>query len=181
MKATALKNSSLSDYQFYLELVNSTKKEIQRSKIIILQCDNWYNIPSMFKALESLIQKKDKNQQIVILETYPVMKDFNFIRKERDYIKRGRKIEVEILPLNTDRTSILELVKKYNNVYYFDLSKSEVFKHAPFYNDTIIYYDKGHLNEYGSRSLAKDKEKDFMQFFQPILDKAYGENESIEK
>jgi hypothetical protein len=174
-------NNTPLGFKGYLDLLSSTQKEMQRSKIIILHASNWCMIPSMLRALECLIQEKNETQQIIILGTYPTLKEYKFLRKERDYVKRGRKVEVEIIPSNKDRTSILKLVNKYNNVYYFDLSKSKIFKNVPFYNDTIMYYDYFHLNKYGSRELAKDEEKDFMLFFQPILNKAYSGNDFVIK
>lgn len=168
-------------YKSYLDLLESTQNEIKRNKIIILQANNWCKIPSMFKALERLIQGKDETQQIVILGSYPTLKEYKFIRKEHDYVKRGRKVDVEIIPSGKDKASILKLVKKYSNVYYFDLSKSKLFKNVPFFKDTIMYYDEYHINKYGSIELAKDEEKDFMLFFQPILNKAFGRNNLIIK
>lgn len=175
----ASENYSLFGYKSYLELIRSTKKVMKRSEIIILQSSSWCSLPSIFKALETLIKEKDKRQQIIILGTYPALKKCDFMRKERDYVKRGRKVEVEIIDSNKGRASILKLVNKYDNVYYFDLSKSKIFKNAPFYNDTIMYYNENHINKYGSRALAKDQERDFMLFFQPILDKSCRDNDSV--
>jgi peptidoglycan/LPS O-acetylase OafA/YrhL len=175
------KNNFKNGYKSYLDLLAGTRKEIQRSKIIILHSSDWCTIPSMFKALENLIQEKNETQQIIILGTYPTLKDYEFMRKERDYVKRGRKVNVEIVLSDKDRSSILKLVNKYNNVYFFDLSNSKLFKNVPFYKDTTLYYDKYHINKYGSIELAKDEEKDFMLFFQPILNKAHRQNDLIIK
>ena len=48
-------------------------------------------------------------------------------------------------------------------------NKSKIFNDTTGYiNDTITYYDAGHLNLYGSRKLADDLDSDFITFLNKI-------------
>jgi len=68
-----------------------------------------------------------------------------------------------------NRKILEEIAKKYENVYIYDVSKSKIFNDTPGYiNDTIAYYDAGHLNLYGSRKLADDLDSDFITFLNKI-------------
>lgn len=45
---------------------------------------------------------------------------------------------------------IRDLADRHANTSYLDLAGSELFSSAPFYNETLIYFDSHHLNEVGS-------------------------------
>ena len=40
-------------------------------------------------------------------------------------------------------------------MHFLDLKNPVFFKNAPYYNDTLMYYDEGHINPYGSFHYAQ--------------------------
>ena len=68
------------------------------------------------------------------------------------------------LLLITHNQALKKLEADNKNVYFYDLSQSEIFNNVPFYQDILIYYNSSHLNVYGSVSLAKDLETNFYVF-----------------
>ena len=57
---------------------------------------------------------------------------------------------------NKTNQILAHLIEKHDNAKYLEMSNLEVFKNAPVYQNEIIYSDKSHLNEVGSRFYASE-------------------------
>ena len=113
--------------------------------------------------------KNDK--KLIIINSFPTLEEVNILKVNKGYINKIGKLQKD----NRDSLDILmikKLANEYKNVFYYDLSKKHFFDNAPFYNDTLIYYDSNHLNHYGSTKLADEIGDDFYNFSKNILNKA---------
>lgn len=155
------------DFMVARQLMPTAKKEMADAEIIIIVSSTWDYIGSFKPAIKKLILGLDKEQKLILLGTFPML-DKNPLRINRDFIKDHtveQHYKVNFKPRDEE---IMALVKKYPNVYYFDISKGPAYDSAPYYNDTVMYYDRKHLNKFGAVSLAKETEAQFMQLLDSI-------------
>lgn len=154
---------------FYVDsqnLVKLTNENISKNKIIIINGVTFVEPLSIYQSLEKLAQSLRPDQKLIVVNTFPSL-DHDPVKINRDFIKRSDK-KYKLISYEKNRSVLIKLASKYPNVYFYDLSKSKIFQSAPFHKDTLMYYNASHLNSYGAVSLAKDLEKDFMQFFEQI-------------
>lgn len=169
-----IKRSEIASYgmKFYdssQQFAEFTEQNIHKNKIILINCSSFISPMSTYQSVEKIATSLKPDQKLIVFSTFPSV-DLDPVKINRDYIKRtSRTFKVKIREDN--RAALKKLAAAHKNVYFYDLSKSKVFKNAPFYRDTLMYYNRTHINDYGSVSLAKDLEKDFMYFFSPILAK----------
>lgn len=160
------------EYDKYKDLIEIVNKKIPHSPIIIIgttfkDSRNAQLITSL-DSLSNVLLKN--NQHIILFSDFPVLK-VNPIRKNRTILKsrsQYTKLEKEY---NKPPIEIMELVNSKENIHYLDLSGSEAFSNAPFYNDTIMYYDKDHINKYGSIIFAKYSGSEFGELIKGILNR----------
>ncbi|MDY0929759.1 acyltransferase family protein [Chryseobacterium sp. CFBP8996] len=154
---------------FYIDsqnLVKLTKESISKNKIIIINGVTFVEPLSIYQSLEKLAQSLRPDQKLIVVNTFPSL-DHDPVKINRDFIKKSDK-KYKLISYENNKSALIKLASKYPNVYFYDLSKSKIFQSAPFYKDTLMYYNASHLNSYGAISLAKDLEKDFMHFFEQI-------------
>ena len=153
-------------YNSSQELIIPTQKMIDESKIIIINSAGFERLPSMKTSLENLAKNLRKDQRLVLINTFHSL-NRHPLRSYDTFLPIGRELKLEHSDGN--RKILEEIAKKYENVYIYDVSKSKIFNDTPGYiNDTIAYYDAGHLNLYGSRKLADDLDSDFITFLNKI-------------
>ncbi|MDR2011519.1 MAG: hypothetical protein LBQ20_00440, partial [Rhodanobacter sp.] len=58
---------------------------------------------------------------------------------------------------------VSNLVKKYRNAVFVNVSGFDLLKHPPFYKDGLVYHDAHHLNEIGAREYGREFEKIFLK------------------
>lgn len=153
-------------FQTSLSLINSTKKLTENSEIILFNSLGFHRIPSLATALDKFASSLNKNQKLIVFITVPSYNS-DPMRMNRGIIKKS-EYKFERRSDEENKKIIQEVCNKYPNVYLYDLSKSEVFADGPFYQDTLMYYDKSHLNLYGALALAHESETDFITFFNKI-------------
>lgn len=161
----------LNDYRSYnasLSLIPLTSQEIKKCDIVIFNMHNFCSVHSIKNALLQLINELHANQKLILLNTFPIV-DSNPLRVNYS-IKKETDKKFKIIDNTCSNLLIKAISDKYENVYYYDLSKSEVFDNPPFYHDTLSYYDSGHINTYGSVEMAKDLRKDFTNFLLEVID-----------
>lgn len=153
-------------YNLSQELIIPTQKMIDESKIIIINSAGFERLPSMKTSLENLAKNLRKDQRLVLINTFHSL-NRHPLRSYDTPLPIGRELKLEHSDEN--KKILEEIAKKYENVYIYDVSKSKIFNNTPGYiNDTIAYYDAGHLNLYGSRKLADDLGSDFITFLNKI-------------
>lgn len=146
-------------YDYLIEKVN---KFITRSNVIIFVKSWEFEIPSLAPALDSLMSNLPKDKIFITMSDFPVLTK-NPIRENRSFIRDQNKninYKPQVAPIDS---AILLLQKKYPNFHVIDLSDSKAFADAPFFNDTIMYYDRGHLNRYGALKYEQYSGGKFMQ------------------
>ncbi|WP_185218344.1 acyltransferase family protein [Sphingobacterium mizutaii] len=143
------------------------EKEFKNSQIIILsfyskEGERW--IKPLKLLTENLGQKK-----LIILSDYPSL-DKNPVRVNKDFIKNVNNHNKYKKEFNPMPTSILNIIKGHENIKYVDFSiNNDFFNDSPFYHDTLMYYDKSHLNKFGAIKYAEINEKIFMQEFSDLI------------
>ncbi len=160
-------NGRYGDYSDAQKLVPITEKEIKRSRVIILVSSSYDMTPSFIPAIKKLILNLREDQHLVLVGTFPTLNK-NPLQANRGVINNRSVNQDYKLRYRNKNKNIMQLVRQYNNVHYFDLSKSEAFKDAPFYSDTIIYYDEKHLNAFGATVLACKNQKEFAKLLDSI-------------
>lgn len=138
----------------YYKALPITNDLIKKSDIIFV-VKHWQgNKNGYYKdVLKKLIKKMRSNQDLVIVSDFPGLKK-NPVREYSSVIKPiGFKPHKVIFPKMPQ--GVQQLINGHENIHYLDLRNDEYFKDAPYYKDTLMYYDKGHINHYGSVNYAK--------------------------
>lgn len=149
------KESSENYIQMYEKMSSIAKKYISQSKVIVFVKSYDTNLmPSMAPALDELIRNLSKNQNFILVSDFPIL-DKNPIRLNRGITKnKSREFDISVT-LATIPSDIIHLSEKYSNVHILDISNSIAFENIPYFNDTIMYYDRSHLNAYGQKKYAE--------------------------
>jgi len=85
----------------------------------------------------------------MFISDYPGV-DRNPVRSTKGFIKNKSDKRYKIIYENIS-PEVLKVINNYTNSEYIDLSEfKNFFEDAPFYKDTLMYYDKSHLNKFGS-------------------------------
>lgn len=80
----------------------------------------------------------------------------------------NQKYKVTFTQIDSD---ILQKIEKMPNARYVDLGGyKDFFDDAPFYRDTLMYYDGAHINYYGSVKYALYSGDEFMKYLKWALD-----------
>lgn len=166
IKKEEISPNHLNFYNDSQGLVNITKQQISHNKIVIINAVTFVEPKSTYGALEKLAQSLKPDQKLVVINTFPSL-DHDPVKINRDFVKKTTK-KFNLISRQNNTVALKKLSSKYPNVYFYDLSKSKVFRTAPFHKDTLMYYNASHLNTYGAVCLAEDLEKDFMKFFESL-------------
>lgn len=156
-------------FNYYQEISKIVDDELPKHQLIILNGAD-FSKNNLILSLDHLINKLNSNQKLIILGTFPILKNSNLIRMNNGIVKNEKTLVEISKVLPKDSQTNIEIQKRVNNinVFYFNLSDSKVFNDIPFYNDTIMYYNGDHLNSYGAIKLAEDQQYKFVAFLNSI-------------
>ncbi|TCK84910.1 acyltransferase family protein [Albibacterium bauzanense] len=157
------------NYEIAQTFIDTTLIEVAKNDIIIINSIGFDRLPSMKIALNNFAKNLRSNQSLIILNTFPII-GRNPVRVNKSIVK-STDFKFQVSDRSRNKELIEEIVNKYDNVYYYDLSKSKVFNSPPFYKDTLMYYDQSHLNVYGAVEMAKDLDADFMTLLDKLINK----------
>src|SRR5690606_9267039 len=132
--------------------IPTTDSLVKSSKIIIINSVGFDRLPSMQKALNHLVLNLSEGQKLIVVNTFPLINK-NPLKINLGFVKRSS--ERFTLSSNNANKEILLNASKNRNVFYFDISDSKCFKDGPYINDTVSYYNKDHINTFGSIKLSK--------------------------
>lgn len=104
-------------------------------------------------AVDDFIKGLSPTQQVIFLGDFPVS-DSNPIRKYRDLVRQPGKEYPFPLKIDEIPEDIREVIGRYDNAHIHNIDFGDFFQDAPFYRDTVMYYDKNHLNGYAAEQLA---------------------------
>lgn len=147
----------------YKKLISDTEKLIKDSNVIFISSIWPKEILSLESAFKDLVSNLKEHQKLVIIGDFPVFEK-NPIKVIRGYIKNKKKYDFGEMKNSTLPSYIDSIVKNNKKVFYFKLLEKELLKQLPFVNDTLAYYDGGHLNIYGANNFADIYEEDFCEF-----------------
>ena len=152
---TEIPSNELTFYNKSRKLVRSTQCEINKNDIIIFNTIAFEHVPSMKSAVEYIIKSLRPDQKFILIKTFPIL-DKNPLRINRGVTKNSYYKFKILIKVSNDK-AVEELKLKYPNIIILDLSKSSVFRKAPYIRDTLIYYDDRHINRKGAIELAKSQ------------------------
>lgn len=158
----------LRNYEQYKKLIVEVNKLISETEIIILQFSGSGELWT--PAIKSLADNLKQHQTFILLSDFAHL-DKNPVRVNRSIVKNPKKsynFKRNTEPINEE---ILALINANPKCHYFDLTNSPAFDDAPFYSDTLMYYDANHLNLYGSKVYADKIERSFMKRFNALTKK----------
>ena len=146
-----------SNYDVYKSLCDTVKSKLQNANIIII-ASTYYNksLESHYiAALDSLNSLLNPNQHIIVLSDFLILSDNpaadRIVLRRTKSILKSKATQTDFNTYSVQPSEdILHYISQNKNMHYLDMTDSPIFKEAPFYNDTLTYYDKYHLNEYGS-------------------------------
>lgn len=137
----------------YYDAVPIANDLITKSRIIFI-VKHWQGDNAYFKdVLQIVINKLKPNQHLVVVSDFPNL-DKNPVRQYRSIVKTEKFIPKKIIFPNMP-FGVQKLIDTYDNVHYLNLRNEKFFKDAPYYNDTLMYYDENHINYYGSIGYAQ--------------------------
>lgn len=167
IKRSEIPSYGMKFYDFSQQFAKFTEQNISRNKIILINCSSFIGPMSIYQSVKKMADTLKPDQKLIVFGTFPSV-DRDPVKINRNFIKKTSK-KFKVIIREDNKEALKKLAATNKNVYFYDLSKSKVFKNAPFYKDTLMYYNRTHINDYGSVSLSRDLEKDFMSFFKPII------------
>ncbi|MBS1549285.1 MAG: acyltransferase [Bacteroidetes bacterium] len=154
-------------YAWSQSLIPKTKLEVEKAEIIFFCTTALDELPSVTQALKNFANHIRPDQKLVLMVGFPTL-DKSPIRINNSFLKKS-DYSFTVSPRWKDASIMQNIAKGKKNIFVYNVAKSSLFKSAPYAKDTIIYYDNGHLNTFGSLKLAESLEKDFMNFYNTHL------------
>ncbi|MFC5699207.1 acyltransferase family protein [Pseudomonas sp. GCM10022186] len=111
--------------------------------------------PAFLQAFEQFLETTDARDQKVLVMAQLPMFDSDMQRMDRFaqlHLPVSRKLNDQWQAANQ---MIADIVARHPSARFLDLSAAPLFSSAPFFDNTLIYYDKHHLNEIGARRYAE--------------------------
>ena len=162
-------NNPTFDAEVYNELLPIVLERIKASKVIVL-ARVWEHTYDMDRQLQLLLKEMRPDQSLILLSDFATL-DSNPVRTYRSF-RKPDDFSPPVLKKPVKSRAIDELLKgNGSSFHYFDLYAAEFYKTAPYYKDTLMYYDTGHLNFYGAESLADFKGEQFAKLVKTLLRK----------
>jgi len=139
----------------HTKLIEHVKPEIPKAKLIIVHFTG--DGKKWLTPLKNFLSSLREDQKVIFLEDFPRI-DKNPIRINKSIVKNhdiDQKYELIWNPISNE---VLDLINSSKNSKYVRFSFDKVFDDAPFYKDTLMYYDRGHINTYGAEAYALETE-----------------------
>lgn len=118
--------------------------------------------------VKQLYSKLRADQALIVLTRYPSTKG-DPLRRNLGIIKRKGDKEGYVMIKRSLRPGVEVLAEQERNVAVVNLWRDEDFPDWPFYNDTLMYYDGGHLNVYGSEKYFEKSGKRMEEALQSVF------------
>jgi len=166
IKRTEIPKDRVELYNKSLELIDKTKEIINKNKFIILSITGSPRPKSEYTAIENLAKNLRSDQRLILVNSFPIINKTP-LRFNKGYVKNTSQ-RFEILKDKEVSNNLSKISKVYPQVYIYNLNKGKIREDPGFYNDTIAYYDKNHINTYTAKKMAIELNDDFMKFFNTI-------------
>ncbi len=127
---------------------------VEQARVIVVAAMWQWQVPSpaFMTAFSSFLEQTTRrNVRVIVLAQVPMF-DVSLLRV--------RRFETLGLPSNVSEdkdwrqanAKVASIVSQYKGAEFIDLSGSEFFADAPFFQGQLIYMDNSHLNEIGARA-----------------------------
>ncbi|MDH6355663.1 peptidoglycan/LPS O-acetylase OafA/YrhL [Dysgonomonas sp. PH5-45] len=143
-------------YTQYRHLAAIVEDNVTAKKVILF-CMSWKNadrFTGLPQLIDDFIKRLPADQNVIFLEDYPVS-EINPLREYRDLVKDATKDYRFRLKTYSIPQNVMDVLNRYHNAHVLNVNDNGFYKDAPFYNDTLMYYDRNHLNRYAAENLAK--------------------------
>lgn len=154
-------NDKLKFFNFSRELVDQTKDLVKSSKTIYIGLSDISRLKSFESTIDSLATQLNPSQKIVVIESPRITK--NPLKVNNNYLKTN-STKIDFINDSQNDAIWNRLTSKHSNIFVYRLSKSKLLRQPGYINDTVVFYDPGHMNSYGTTRLAKDLHSDFYNF-----------------
>lgn len=155
-------------YKIYKNLEPHIISEIDSADVIIVFFTG--KGTKFVNPIKEFLSKLKDNQKVLFIPDYPTL-NINPVRINRSHIKDATKKFEYKTKQSTLNPDIIDLIKETPNARLVNLSRyNSFFDDAPFYKDTLMYYDSNHLNYYGSKSYQEVSGKGFMKYLEWAID-----------
>lgn len=161
--------SDLKFYRLGRKMINQTYNLIQDSNVIIIANLGFERTPSQYKAIDELCNQIDKNKKVILINTFPTINK-SPLKINNGFVKKS-SYKIKEIENNANYNMLKKIADKYENVYLYNINKGIIRKDLGYINDTVAYYNSGHINTFASIKMAKDLNQDFMSFFNKIRNK----------
>jgi len=146
----------------YKSLSSPADSLIKNSKIIIFSSAWAESITSLPKAFEKFASEIRDDQILVVLSDFPVL-DKHPLKMNRSIIRNDLR-SINFKPVVNDIPDyVKKVVAKNSNVVIMSFEYDDFIEDIPFFNDTIMYYDKDHFNLYGTTKIGEKYNRDFLK------------------
>lgn len=153
-------------YKTYLKLLEIAKKEMKDADIIIFTCyKNGVDFKNDFKNLSN--QLRDDQFLLFVKDNLAISKPL--MQVVRSINKKDYNVDYSVIKRNIPE-EIVTIMKERNHIDSLELTSPKIEKEFPFYNDTILTYDLGHLNSFASRMYYKETKNQFKAKLDSIID-----------
>lgn len=156
------------DKEVYDNLIAVADKLIKKADIIIL-VKQWHRDYDISGQIEYFKKTLTDKQKLVIVQDYPILNE-DPVRKYKSFLM-PKNFKKENLKQPKIDSSTLKFVKENHNFYFLNINDNKFFSNAPYFQDTLMYYDKGHLNLYGSSKLANFQGNKVAEFLLDVKSK----------
>lgn len=129
-------------------------KDLMREAEIIVIVRQWNRDDYDFvSVLDGILAEVGESKHIIVVTDFPRLQK-NPLRRHYSLVKPDNFQADEVLfPVIPE--AVLAKIKNTKNLHLLDIRDKLFFKQAPYYQDTIMYYDESHLNRYGSVKYAE--------------------------
>lgn len=147
-------------YDQYNDLMDKVNVELPSAKLIIIQF--FGDGKRWTPYIKEFLGKLNSGQKVLILNDFPIL-DKNPAKTNRHVVRNLKSKNIYKVVRTDIDDELVKLIESNQNTRIISFNNDEVFKDVPFYKDTLMYYDKAHLNTYGSKVYALSVEGEFMK------------------
>ena len=167
IKREEINESSLQYYISSRKIVGYTQKLINENTYIILSISGLGKTPpSEYAAIDSLAKSLRPEQKLILINSFPVI-DKSPLRLNSGFMKKSN-YQFTIQDKSRNLKELKKIEVSNSNVFLYDIHKGKITELPGYYNDTVAYYDKSHINTFASKKMGQEMSDDFMHFFNNI-------------
>lgn len=159
-------DGTLQYYKTSRKFIKSTQKLISENDYIFLSISGLGTPKSEYMAIDSLAKSLRADQKLILINSFPVINK-SPLRINGGFIKSS-DYHFTIIDKSKNLTELKKIASSNPNVFVYNIHKGKILENPGYYNDTVAYYDRTHINIFASQKMGKEMNDDFMHFFNNI-------------